>query len=367
MTERHHYKYVVLDSSKENNNAVTAKFNVQIPHGISNVTRCCVKSFSIPNVFHNVYGGLKTVKFVEFYRPTASAQWIYEVFSFELPEGYDETAALITTMQAKFSNASASEITRESDGSTNVQHVGQTDNPTTVTITHSESTFRNTLVFDSGSQHKAIALFCEDQNVHTIWESLGFSKHKIVKRSELNGIRDRLNQLPAGAGADLITNNALLGQLKFISGCVNTSSIATRTLTSPHAGTHENSNGIYISSKVLGNDTLIGHAHDDSVMVAHQSDVLQFINNEVPKYSYLTYHTDVPMWQILTTNYINHFDIEIRDHKGHLYPRSAIANFVLVLMFETVQEMEYNKDELQAYNALGYRLGHPTSSGFSSR
>lgn len=73
------------------------------------------------------------------------------------------------------------------------------------------------------------------------------------------------------------------------------------------------------------------------------------------------------MWQILTTNYINHFDIEIRDHKGHLYPRSALANFVLVLMFETVQEMEYNKDELQAYNALGYRLGHPTSSGFSSR
>ena len=81
---------------------------------------------AIPNVFHNVYGGLRTVNFVEFYRPTASAQWIYEVFSFELPEGYDETAALITTMQAKFSNASGSEITRESDGSTNVQHVGQT-------------------------------------------------------------------------------------------------------------------------------------------------------------------------------------------------------------------------------------------------
>ena len=26
MTERHHYKYVVLDSSKENDNAVQAKF-----------------------------------------------------------------------------------------------------------------------------------------------------------------------------------------------------------------------------------------------------------------------------------------------------------------------------------------------------
>ena len=49
MTERHHYKYVVLDSSKENGNAVQAKFNVQIPHGITNASRVCVKSFSMPN------------------------------------------------------------------------------------------------------------------------------------------------------------------------------------------------------------------------------------------------------------------------------------------------------------------------------
>ena len=71
MTERHHYKYVVLDSSKENGNAVQAKFNVQIPHGITNASRVCVKSFSMPNVIHNVYGDFKKVRFVEFYRPTA--------------------------------------------------------------------------------------------------------------------------------------------------------------------------------------------------------------------------------------------------------------------------------------------------------
>jgi len=39
MTERHHYKYIVLDSSKENGNAVQAKFNVQIPHGITNTSK----------------------------------------------------------------------------------------------------------------------------------------------------------------------------------------------------------------------------------------------------------------------------------------------------------------------------------------
>ena len=88
MTERHHYKYVVLDSSKENGNAVQARFNVQIPHGITNASRVCVKSFSMPNVIHSVYGDLKTVRFVEFYRPTAGGNWVYDIFNFTLPDGY---------------------------------------------------------------------------------------------------------------------------------------------------------------------------------------------------------------------------------------------------------------------------------------
>ena len=364
MTERHHYKYVVLDSSKENGNAVQAKFNVQIPHGITNASRVCVKSFSMPNVIHSVYGDLKTVRFVEFYRPTAGGNWIYDIFNFTLPDGYDETADLVTTMQAKFTN---NEITRESDGTVTFTHSGQTDTATTVTITHDTNSYKNTLVFDSGSQHKAIALLVEDQNTHTIWESLGFKKAQILKVSEISGMRDRLNALASGAGADVIANDVLIGGLKFIRGGFGTSPVADRTLTSPHAGTHENHNGIYIASSVLGNDTMVGLAHSDNVMVAHQSDVLQFINNDVPKYSYLTYHTDTPMWNVLTKKDINHFDVQIRDHRGHLYPRSALADFVLVLMFETVEEIEYNKDDIIAYNAMAYREGHPTSSGFSVR
>ena len=179
MTERHHYKYVVLDSSKENGNAVQARFNVQIPHGITNASRVCVKSFSMPNVIHNVYGGFKNVRFVEFYRPTAGGNWVYDIYNFTLPDGYDETADLVSTLQAKFTNTSGNEITRESDGTATFTHAGQSDTATTVTITHNTNSYKNTLVFDSGSQHKAIALLVEDQNTHTIWESLGF---KIARR-----------------------------------------------------------------------------------------------------------------------------------------------------------------------------------------
>ena len=52
------------------------------------------------------------------------------------------------------------------------------------------------------------------------------------------------------------------------------------------------------------------------------------------------------MWNVLTKKYLDNFDIEIRDHKGHLFPRSAIADFVMVLMFEVVDEINENIDDV---------------------
>jgi hypothetical protein len=94
------HKYVIIDSSKENHNSVDAKFKVQIPQGITGTTRVCVKSFSMPNSYHNIYGDLKTAKFVEFYRPISGGDWVYEVFSFNLKEGYTETDNLFSEIQS---------------------------------------------------------------------------------------------------------------------------------------------------------------------------------------------------------------------------------------------------------------------------
>ena len=94
-------KYVIIDSSKENHNSVDAKFKVQIPQGITGTTRVCVKSFSMPNSYHNIYGDLTSAKFVEFYRPTPESDWVYEVFTFNLKEGYTETDNLFLEIQSK--------------------------------------------------------------------------------------------------------------------------------------------------------------------------------------------------------------------------------------------------------------------------
>ena len=245
--------------------------------------------------------------------------------AFNLVEGYTETDNLFLEIQSKFTNASGNEITRESDGSTTVQHIGETDTPTIVSVSHDSTNYLNSLSFDSGTQDKDIGLYVDDQNKHTIWESLGFDKRRIVKHSGLVDIQTELNALPPGASASYIQAALRVDQTAFLRGCNSSVAAEYRTLVSPHAGTHENHNGIYIASQALGNDTMVARSVDDTTMVAHSSDVLQFINNDVPRFSHLTYHTEVPACGMSSPNIIStiYFDIEIRDHKGHLFPRST--------------------------------------------
>ena len=71
-------------------------------------------------------------------------------------------------------------------------------------------------------------------------------------------------------------------------------------------------------------------------------------------------HTpDMVMWHGLSDSSIHRFDIKIRDHKGQLFGLYSLQDFQMTLMFETVQEVEYSKEFIEAYNAYGYNIGHP--------
>jgi hypothetical protein len=135
---------------------------------------------------------------------SSSSSSKHEVFSFNLAEGYTETDNLFLEIQSKFTNASGDEITRESDGSTTVQHVGETDTPTIVSVSHDSSNYLNSLSFDSGTQDKVIGLYVDDQNKHTIWESLGFDKRRNIKSTDLADIQAQLNTLaPVASPLDI--------------------------------------------------------------------------------------------------------------------------------------------------------------------
>ena len=64
------------------------------------------------------------------------------------------------------------------------------------------------------------------------------------------------------------------------------------------------------------------------------------------------------MWHSLLDSSIHKFDIKLRDHKGQLFGLNSLPDFQMTLMFDTVQEVEYSKDFIEAYNKMGYKIGH---------
>ena len=132
----------------------------------------------------------------------------------------------------------------------------------------------------------------------------------------------------------------------------------------PHAD-DENHNGIYIASRCSETHDG-GLAHSDNVMVKHQrtSSSLSITTSPstVPHVPYGHAHVERPHQE--------GYQSLRRADQGP--PRPSVSQkrarrFCSRLMFETVAEMEYNKDDIIAYNAMAYREGHPTSSGFSVR
>lgn len=352
--DRHHYKYVVVDSSKHINQSVNAEFTVQIPHGLNNCSRVCVKSFSMPNNFHNVYGDIKNVQWVEFYKTAAGAQWKYKVFTASLNDGYFLTSDLVTQIQTTMNT-------------TNNRFDSETGATTTFSFSHDTTTLHNSIIPNSGANKHKIFFLYSDYD-HNVWRNLGFSNNKIIHdpgvldeiRTYLN---DNYNDGVALPTVDQISNyntlikynHVLLRKYHTLYAYNNTGAVSIK---SDFVGHNENHPMIYIASKKLSNDFLKGIKYDDKTVTAHKSDHIAVINVSVPKFSHITYSTDTPMWNHLENKNITSFDIQIQDYTGQTYPRTALADFILVLMFEEIKEIEFSKEEKIAYLDYAYKLAH---------
>ena len=87
--------------------------------------------------------------------------------------------------------------------------------------------------------------------------------------------------------------------------------------------------------------------------------MLLWVNNDVPKYSFLSYHNTTPVYHKLSNANILKFDIELRDNKGNSFGEMSCPDFDMTLQFELTDEIEYHKEFIEAYNLEGYRKGHP--------
>ena len=341
--DRHHYKYVVIDSSKHINQSVSADFTVQIPHGLNNCSRVCVKSFTMPNNFHNVYGNIKKVQWVEFWKPSAASPWQAQVFTATLNDGYFLTADLVSEIQTAMTS-----LDNRFPGETG-------DTLTSFSISHESTTLHNKILPNSSTKQKMFALYSDYEN--NVWRNLGFSNNKIIHTNEvINNIITVLNGIADFTTFnDGVRHNQILLRKYHIVYALNNASYQLR---SDLVGHNENHPAIYIASKKLGHDFYRSHKLDDYTVMANKEEYLALINIDVPKFSHIQYNTETPFWSSLEGKSISSFDIQILDYTGQIFPRESLADFIMVLQFEEVKEIEFSKEEKMAYLDYAYKLAH---------
>ena len=100
--------------------------------------------------------------------------------------------------------------------------------------------------------------------------------------------------------------------------------VAMRTLQAPHHSTHENFPGIYLCSDALAGDGFES-IQQGKMNVAIPSNVLEWITNDQPKFSFLHHESSTLTWHTLKDTSIRAFDIQIRDHRGRRFDSSASA------------------------------------------
>jgi hypothetical protein len=127
-----------------------------------------------------------------------------------------------------------------------------------------------------------------------------------------------------------------------------------RTSESDGHSTHENHfSQLYICSDALGTDSML--CNNDTAV---PTNILACVMNDQPKFSYLNYQTNTPAWNKLNDTKVQEFDIKIRDHRGRDIPTANLPNFNMTLVFETIDEMDYQKEHTKEYLREAYRKEH---------
>ncbi|CAL6405644.1 unnamed protein product [Bathycoccus prasinos] len=131
-------------------------------------------------------------------------------------------------------------------------------------------------------------------------------------------------------------------------------SLIDRTSESDGHSTHENHfSQLYICSDTLGTDSML--CNNDTAV---PTNILACVMNDQPKFSYLNFQTNTPAWNKLNDTKIQEFDIKIRDHRDRDIPTENLPNFNMTLVFETIDEIDYQKEHTKEYLREAYRKEH---------
>ena len=91
------------------------------------------------------------------------------------------------------------------------------------------------------------------------------------------------------------------------------------------------------------------------------TDILETIINNVPKYGYIHHSADTLYFHNLNRADVHKFDLRLYEGDDmQSLDDEELPNWSAVLVFEQNLEIEYHKEDTHKMNEFAYTLGHPT-------
>ncbi|CAL6299676.1 unnamed protein product [Bathycoccus prasinos] len=321
---------------------------------------------------------LSKLYWVEFMKDNATSgvgDWSAKLFYIDLSDvpSYTQNAEIATFINDKLQNE-----VYDFDTKTVGTHSFGAEDPLEIDFVYDESNYsfsytvsQTTLTQDLGVKVFSPLIY---QNDAALWNHFGFNEinHMIALYSadylttpaqaveNLNTgyktIYPLTTDVPAGLENYITYSifNRVWPYLRIAGSPTIANSSTDRTSESDGHSTHENHfSQLYICSDTLGTDSML--CNNDTAV---PTNILACVMNDQPKFSYLNFQTNTPAWNKLNDTKIQEFDIKIRDHRGRDIPTENLPNFNMTLVFETIDEIDYQKEHTKEYLREAYRKEH---------
>lgn len=316
-----------------------ADLRVHLQQPIKNCFRVFVKNFTIANHLYNIRSGENTLNWAEFYQAPGDTTYSHKEFSITIPTGYYTAAELCT------------QINTEILGMTN--HLVSTDvNETALSMTFAQntSTYR---VFVSLANTHGTKYFCPINKRNSIWRLLGWVDRQVVNL--LKRKADSLNDV----GTAIADGMSTAYQYYYAVTQAGTSGSPV-VIGGNLPAVVESPNGLFLTSDRLTSAGTYETRTDPQsfALMASPSNVLEFIQFDVSRYSWVHYDALQPHYHYINDENIQDFDLQLRSEFGTLLNHDECGDYNIVLAFETIVEPTYTKEFLQAQANEAYTIAH---------
>ena len=321
------YKYLHINSKHINQGNSTVNIDLYLTTPITNVKRIALKSFSTPNTGFNIH-------------PNHKIQWLevgssMELFEAELTAGYYNNTDLVAHITAQMNALSRTIGSATFTGGFDLtfQDDPTLPNPYYVNMNFTPN-YAGSFVFIPNS--------IQNPSQPNVWEMLGFEQKQIAITDGIVGTKVN-GDLLTGITTDMTgKTGAAAGTLDYTANTVSTAA---------------NTMGLFITTDLTDNAAYETHLHMGKNSMS-QTNILEWVMNDAPVYSYLHYKPENPCWHTLHQPSITHFNMKMLDLNGIPIHPSCLRNWQMVIQVEVEEEIDYHAEVTKKLAAQAWRENH---------